>query len=892
MRIVKPLRAGVLTRPYGYRNQNRLGVLVYTLIDFNGDTPRLVPEAELTTRLLPTLDCQGILDLVLPKVHPEFLVSGHAYTAHQSDKTQCVVRAQVGDLEKSLVVFGDRYWLNGKMTQAQPFDSMPITWSHAYGGADFPENPEGKGRAKILTNGVWATPLPNIEPLQERLHHPGQTAAPAGFSPVMINRPRRYRHIGTFSETWMRNEITSFFPDVDRRLFNAAEPDQRWSSRDALPLGAPFAVWNMHAQDPCWTGAIPDWRARCFVRRLDDDGQDRFAEVDLKPTTFWLLPNIKHAVVMYHGSAPVSDTHAQDILGILPAIELAGEPRGIDDYRQIFDDRTQGKTAALYALRDKDLVPKSIMGDWLDTLPYEESAMMRAVKKRTERQQAELRETLAGSGLDPASIMAEPMGPNIPNTAEFLPEMHARLLKLKDDTETQLDAEKEKLRHTLAATLPRDDPQTKALQTLLASKKPVTLPDLNMHDMLAQLDAQQEKLETLWNENKAILENDNDEFSLKKAKQQLDNARPAFGKINLYSAHLTPGGASVDAPTALRKRQLVVSRYEAGQDLCDLDLSGADLSALQLSGANFRGTNLARADLREAVLDNACMDEAILTRSNLDKASLRLATFRKANLGQVTVSHTDFSSAEFYGTIVADSHFAHCDFRHASLNEIILNTKAIFTDCRFDHAQSGKSIYIECAFTRCTFAQAVFSQVVFQLCTLQHTSFEQTQMRSAGFVACQLEHLNFTQARLEGLSFTYKLVSTALSFNATQLKSCCFRGATLSDAGFRDAHIMYSDFSEAVLHRADFSGVVATHTVFKQADLRLATLANADLTGSILQQSDLRGTDLRQANLCTADVSESWLDEASQTQGAYLKHIKLYPLRKQSAVSWEHSLDA
>ena len=82
----------------------------------------------------------GVLDLAIPKVRAEFLATGHAYTHHQHDKTACA-RIDVDTLSKSLAVFGDRYWVGNQITQPQPFESMRLDWSRAFGG---------KGTMKIL----------------------------------------------------------------------------------------------------------------------------------------------------------------------------------------------------------------------------------------------------------------------------------------------------------------------------------------------------------------------------------------------------------------------------------------------------------------------------------------------------------------------------------------------------------------------------------------------------------------------------------------------------------------------------------------------------------------------------------------------------------------------
>ena len=49
-----------------------------------------------------------------PGAGPEFLVSGHAYTRHQQDKTQCAVSVQVHGRRKTLHVSGDRFWVDAR----------------------------------------------------------------------------------------------------------------------------------------------------------------------------------------------------------------------------------------------------------------------------------------------------------------------------------------------------------------------------------------------------------------------------------------------------------------------------------------------------------------------------------------------------------------------------------------------------------------------------------------------------------------------------------------------------------------------------------------------------------------------------------------------------------
>src|SRR5690606_11896376 len=130
------------------------------------------------------LDCDGVIDHVLPKTVPEFLVAGCAYTHHQDDKTQVAVRAEVGGLDKALLVFGDRFLIGDRPTAPAPFERMPLTWSNAFGGPQYAENPAGTGIEPVEVNGQWLVRYPNVEHGVDRYQRGQRTGAPYGFGPV------------------------------------------------------------------------------------------------------------------------------------------------------------------------------------------------------------------------------------------------------------------------------------------------------------------------------------------------------------------------------------------------------------------------------------------------------------------------------------------------------------------------------------------------------------------------------------------------------------------------------------------------------------------------------------------------------------------------------------
>ena len=144
MKIVKPLRLSLMSRPYRLRGRQRMGLGVFALASLDAQ-PLLQPEADLWQLAGEVLGEEGVVDLGVPKPCAEFLVSGSVYTAHQPQPATCAAQVRVGDLSKSLMVFGDRYWLDDRPTDPQPYEAMPLDWAHAYGGPSYPDNPNGRG---------------------------------------------------------------------------------------------------------------------------------------------------------------------------------------------------------------------------------------------------------------------------------------------------------------------------------------------------------------------------------------------------------------------------------------------------------------------------------------------------------------------------------------------------------------------------------------------------------------------------------------------------------------------------------------------------------------------------------------------------------------------------
>lgn len=127
-------------------------------------------------------------DLV-PYKRPEVLVVGTAHPppdTHPS-KTSFSARLSVGDVDKSVEVWGDRCFDRDGNLKQQGVRSIPLLWEYA--AADDDDNPVGLRPG--YPDSYGRIRLPNFTALGCAINNSGAVVAPAGFAPLAAKWPRR-----------------------------------------------------------------------------------------------------------------------------------------------------------------------------------------------------------------------------------------------------------------------------------------------------------------------------------------------------------------------------------------------------------------------------------------------------------------------------------------------------------------------------------------------------------------------------------------------------------------------------------------------------------------------------------------------------------------------------
>ncbi|OZI63159.1 DUF2169 family type VI secretion system accessory protein [Bordetella genomosp. 11] len=858
MRVVKPSRLSVLTRPYRRHGTDVLGTAVMALATLD-ERPALMPEQELWR--VASEEAGGLLDLGMPKADPEFLISGLAYTRHQPDKTACAVRARVGGLDKSLLVFGDRYWLDGRATAPEAFDAMRVDWAHTYGGPGHAGNPLGSGMRARRIDGTQAVPLPNVEHPRGRVSRPGQDVPPASFDAIAPDNPARFARMGSrYGQDWLQREFPGFAADMDWHYFNAASPDQWWAGRAEVPAGAEYEIWNMHPDRPVLRGHLPTWRVRCFAGGHGD--APRLREIPMRLSTAWFFPHRDRVLLIWHGALQIAESDAADIAHVMPAIELADASRGMDHYQDVLRRRTDPREGAIHALRDGDLAEAALYADAPDA-PLPDIAarpLVRNMYAGAERRRRASRQTLADEGLDPDDFLAPPM--------TMPPRMKIDDLPMLLEQASQERKKGEALLAQARDTLLRDPDLQRFGEAAGMDVDAIARPD-GGGPMAARFDP-------------GALKRQLREF--RERFPQAAASRASFAaqadRLYLQTAHLGAAPEAMPPLRARRTRRRISAIHQRTRDFTGMHLVGADLSGLDLRGACFRGASLEGAKLDGACLDDCDFTQAVLARVSMTGGSLARARLQRANiadarfdgvsleavdLDQATVESAQFSSCSFAGarliqTRLGESRFAHCDFRGATLEEAV-PLKAVFQACDFREAMLRR-----CAFMECTLAETAFAHAGLIRCAFVHTGF------GAG--------MDFSDARLEMSSFSAGTVLRHACLDGVELRQCGLRGVHLEGASLARARLHGSDLSECVFVGACLDGIDAAESLFVRADFTGATLRGANLMQSLLGRADFTRADLRDANLFRADVGEAVLDGSTSLDGAYTEGAKLWPRRR------------
>ncbi len=895
MKIIKPLDLSFSYRTFAWDGQHHLAAsvfLAFPLGQTTGCEPML--EQDMWNALAEQLEQNQILDLGMPKPRGEALIFG-CYHAPQGQAVQAGdVEFRLGPLYKTLRVIGNRYWRSVLgPTEPEPFKTMPLSYTHAFGGKNYPKNPLGKGLDEIDVFGEKRLPLPNIEDPRHLLTSPGQRPDPAGFGPLAPDWEPRLKRMGTYDDKWLRERAPGYAADLDWTHFNAAPRDQ-WLE-DFFTGDEAYALAHMHPEKSLIEGELPGYRVRCFA----EHGRD-FSEIDMKAETVFFFPGAEMGIVLYRGSRIVADDEASDIAHIVLAYEhLQQTPRSEQHYRQALNNRL-GDNSLKYLMRSDDLIAdgilcgfKRMLGDdsgdpsfMAQNMEAKAEDLRQEVQQQIEQQKQALAEQLQAWDIDPTPYLAQfdtaaqtKTDPDLEQLLQLMeqimpmdrsdpkqPKLDIEKLDLGrlDEIGTALEEIAQKKKQAIRGQLQQSLDELPELEEVAPLREKMRaaldnmdrlppLPRPRFDQLPTQLQQQQQALEQQlarirelgipeeqWPSTNFGIEFDELRQQLAEAQQQIK------GTYRLGAHFMADGAPPHDVPLdivlhrfnkALEKGQTL-----AGGDYACLDLSGRDLSGIDLSGAY-----LEQVDFTNTKLAGANLEEAIIVRAKLAGADLRGTRLSRANLGASDLSQADLSGADLKEAILSratlkGSKLIDCDLTSAEF------LQAQLSGADLSGSRLPQAVFVETAMHNINCAGADLSEASFIQLDMQQSDFTQARLDGATWIECQLDNCRFHQAELNNARFVGACSLKQADFSQTRLNRANLRDSDCTEADFTQAQLDMADFGKACLRKARFTLASAKQAQFVGADLEQAGMSNVNLMEGSLMKARLLNTDLSHSN--------------------------------------------
>ena len=195
-------------------------------------------------------------DLLERKPGTDVLVLGSAHAPRGRPARSVPVVLRVGALEKQLVVFGSRVYVDVAMglstTSPQPFVQQPVRYELAFGGGNLTD-PDPARQQLDERNPVGRGFPPQPARLRNQPAHcveyaSGSAASrgPAGFGPIDRGWLPRRTLAGTYDAAWVEKKKPLLPDDYDPRFAQCAPADQRTPA--PLVGGERIGVLNMNVE--------------------------------------------------------------------------------------------------------------------------------------------------------------------------------------------------------------------------------------------------------------------------------------------------------------------------------------------------------------------------------------------------------------------------------------------------------------------------------------------------------------------------------------------------------------------------------------------------------------------------------------------------------------------
>lgn len=883
MKIIKPMKLGILHKTFTFRfkhhsvispvvffriaPEDKLGINVQELnadavtTDNLASNVTAIAEKALAAEVLPEniqwpliQEALGndILDMVMPKPRSEVLVAGKAFNP-DSDTNYFQTALQVGSIQKVLNIYGQREWTRGifgySKTDPKPVTSVELSQMNSFGGEGSANNPLGMG----LYADKKAQPLllPAIENPNEPITSIKQKPESAGFGQIPITHSLRAKFNGDYQhKDWLEKHFPAMAPDTNMALFQAARPDQQFENY--LQGNEKYLLANLHPEQSLISGQLPDVRPRAFVTRdtPDIDQVNLVEEVSLNLDTVWFFPNQEVGALIYRGQIEVSDPDGLDISNIMLAYENnQDEPRNLDYYQQVLNERLDPETAILVVADESQLSPEKT------------AQQIQAEEEEIQQEETDQAALMAEQQAQTLEDIKEANGGQLPPGFELPPEPKPTVLVSKaaikrgdfnikalmadaQAQKTQAQQKQKELQAEMAS-------QQKQVEGLKAKVDPQQLAALTAKKPLSeQVKSMQSSMQDMADKNKDV---DIDTEKLEQIQQLQEQA-------SQYA--MTPLSDWPEDALAQEKRLVFVAALEADETLSQRDWSGCDLSNLDLSGKSLSACNLENCNLENTLLQGCDLIKTGFAGAKLIRTDFSNASLQEANFSSAVGFGNIFNQANMEKCLLLKSFLPESQFQHCQLNNINA-MDADFTKSRFSGSQMDSASFINCQLSDCDYDQITATMLSFIQCDLTLSRWQHARLVRSAFLECPMPMSNLAEVQFEKVQFSGKTALDGSQLSSSALSQCglrrisaqhikasrtLFNQCDLGDSQLQLGHFNHAQFIQAVMSDSDFSGGQFNDASLYTSLLRKTQLSDCELSNCNFLEADAVLSDVQNSN--------------------------------------------
>lgn len=863
-------------------------------------------------------------DMGMPKPNGEWLLNGALYAPQGTTTNAGQASVTLNGQNKTINVFGDRHWQGGIPSKPAEFESMPLDYQHAFGGAEFANNPVG--------NGYKTDQLPNLESSQHTITSNNKAYAPACFAPMDPSWPQRMQYQGTYDQHYLEKFFPGYPQDMDWKLFMTSQQDQ-WI--DGFFKGnESFELKNMHPQQAVQQGQLPGLFPRCFIKDSQAPELEQFKEVDLHLDTIWFFPDKDIIQLIWRGGMTVQDDEAEQISHMLLAYESQQHQRREGDhYRVAMERRINDPDPLQDSLNTSDLIPlgaasamqllqqsalenaqPSAMQQNLDN---KAQSIKAAADEKVEETLNDLKKQLDNPAVEPDQrqqildqlALLDQRAKANDDSAVLLAKLEEILPGLTSDNPKDLDLSDFSFKKIDEIFSEIDNFTAEQKAKMLEQAKPqieqltAQLNDDNIQNNLSDeqrelIQQQLDGLLSLGNDESKLAITELPRLDIKTIKQQVAATTPEIDKAK-QELHLMLSNPLLRNPDAIQNakdkleqlqknelaaidqqledaKQQFIESYAMGAHFADHGLSPhADddiqknkLLAIMHGDKNASGQDWACLDLSGQNLDGMDFSHCLMEQVNLTGASLIGANFEgavlaRANLNNANCTQANFNNANIGASQCHNTRFDQCEFNNSKLS------KADFTGSSFIGAHITQPEALEIKLNDCDFSSAKIKNLPFLELTMSGNDFSHAELETCNFVNSEVSNCKFEHSKLPSTAWANTSVHST-SFQHADMNSNCF----VSADDDKPSTFSGLDFTGAKLEKANFSNLPLRNSIFSNCEMESANFSGADLSNSNFDDCMGHKVMFRKANLDQASMKRANLMEAVMAK-AIITHADL-----------------